>query len=289
MNELMNVDVEEDELEVSQSKMHTLKGKELAVARRAAYMRTLDEMYQDTYGGWLEKQDAEKKERIRKKSLHMSHGLTHTAVLQCKGPAKCPFYAACPIPKVGQTTIPPMDEFPINNGCVLEVSYMGQRLMYYMDFLEVDPFNTVEMSLIDELALLDLLKNRATLVLANGDKRGQGRDLLSVDVAVVGFSKDGQALTSEVTKAHPMIDILERHERRRLKILEKFNATRESRLKVLGTDVGAQSKLQQDIMDIKSFVESAVKKGMVLSTQDNAVVLADKSHKPYTPDPLELL
>ena len=74
-----------------------------------------------------------------------------------------------------------------------------------------------------------LYKNRCLLVLSQGDKNGQGRDFLLVDV--LGFNENGDK--AESTKLHPVVDMIEKLERRRERWLERLMETRESKAKFL--------------------------------------------------------
>lgn len=240
----MSITYDEDQLPT------TGKPNNSVATRRHEYGEFLAEAYSANLGSWLERQTAVKQARISRKALNLKHGLAVSAPLNCLGPERCPFYAACPIPdQPGQ--ILPRDEYPINMSCVLEVEYVGQQLVDYMRELDVDPANPVEMSLINELALLDLLRNRAVLILSHGDRRGHGRDMLTVDESIVGWSDDGQPLTSQSTKAHPAVDIMERHEKRRGRILEQFAATRASKFRLYGGNLESNTELNNQLIAIR--------------------------------------
>lgn len=250
--------------------------KDIIVQRRLDYINSLNNIYAEGYGDWLSKQSQVKRDRINKKVNHVKYGLSGTAVISCAGPSKCPFFSACPIPENYPNT-GPMSDYPIHESCVLEAEYMAQQVIDYIVHLEVDPTDVVEMSLINELALLDVFRNRAVLVLANGDKRGHGRDLLTFDENVVGFDKNGNALTSSVTKIHPAVDIMEKHEKRRIRILDKFNATREAKFKTFGGNLENHDKLQQDLQSIRSYLESLSKTQIAISAdEDEVMFLQDK-------------
>ena len=60
----------------------------------------------------------------------------------------------------------------------MEKYLVQQKLINYVDYLNVDPDNPIEMSIANELALIDLYKNRCMLILSNGDREGNGRDFL---------------------------------------------------------------------------------------------------------------
>jgi hypothetical protein len=160
---------------------------------------------------------------------------------------------------------------------VLEVEYLAQQVVSYMEQLDVQPDNPVEMSLVQELALVDLLKNRAVLVLSGGDTIGGGRNLLSVEEIVTGWDSEGNARTSQSVKIHPAMEILDRLEKRRTKIHEMMAATRERKLR-FGGPQGGNSRLLEDMMTIKNFIETLTAKGALVDSQsDVAISLGDDS------------
>jgi len=83
------------------------------------------------------------------------------------------------------------------------------------------------------------------LVLSQGDKKGQGRDFLMTDI--VGFNENGDK--AETTKLHPVIDMIEKLERRRERWLERLIETRDSKAKFLAKmqDNKNQSRVLEEI------------------------------------------
>ncbi len=236
--------------------------------RRLNYMEQLNSIYADGYGEWLARQPSAVKQRIQKKTSHIRHGLSANAVLNCRGPSKCPFFAACPIPEA-YPNVGPLEFYPIGEACVLEAEYMAQQTVDYIQNLDIDPSDSVEMSLVHELALLDVLRNRAVLILSHGDKRGHGRDLLTIDESIVGFDREGRALTSSSTKIHPVVQVMEMHEKRRLKILEKLNATRDTKVRLYGGSLEGNDKLFEDMQAIKQYLETITKQPLTLSQEED--------------------
>jgi hypothetical protein len=116
-------------------------------------------------------------------------------------------------------------DYPLGKECVMEKFYVEQKIVDYLQYLDVDPNNPVEMSIVNELALIDLYKNRCLFVLANGDKKGDGRDFLMTDVT--GFNENGDR--AETTKLHPVIDMIDRLEKRRERWLERLMETRKAK------------------------------------------------------------
>jgi hypothetical protein len=196
---------------------------------------------------------------MRSHMNRMTHGLHAVAPLTCLGPDRCPFFSACPVPTrdavgtpVGTTT------YPVGSPCVLEYEYMATKIAEYVIHLDVEPTNPVEMSVVNELALCDLLKNRALRILAHGDNKGQGRDLMHVDTSITGFTDNGTELVSQTTKLHPVAEYLDRIENRRQKWLDRLMETRKAkadwslRVGVANED----NELLLELRNIRDFMEN---------------------------------
>lgn len=194
--------------------------------RQQRYLRELGEI-PDSYQTWFESLTGDQQRRIRGRVNRTKHGLHAVAPLTCLGPTRCPMFASCPIPEDFRNPGPESD-YPIGQPCVLEHEYMIQRIGEYCQHLDVDPGNPVESSIVQELALLDLQKNRALLILSNGDAEGQGRDLMHVDESITGLSEHGP-LISRTTKIHPVLEQIDKLERRREKWLDRLMETRKAK------------------------------------------------------------
>ena len=86
--------------------------------------------------------------------------------------------------------------------------------------------------------LIDLYKNRALMIMSAGDKSGQGRDFMRIDI--LGFNEAGD--TAESAKLHPAIDMMDRLEKRREKWLDKLMETRKAKAEWAIRVGGAQSE-----------------------------------------------
>lgn len=207
------------------------------------------------YQDYLAKLNPEKKRRIINSINRVQTGLHAVAPIMCLGPDKCPFVSKCPIPERNEKGVlinGPDSNYPIGKECILEKFYMQQKIIEYVDHLNVDPANPVEMSIVNELALIDLYKNRALMIMSGGDKSGQGRDFMRVDI--IGFNENGEA--AETSKLHPAVDMMDRLEKRREKWLEKLMETRKSKAdwmaKVGGT--GNESKILGEIQKLRDAI-----------------------------------
>lgn len=262
------------QLTTGREEVHDSTTRNALATRRNAFSEELTALYADSYTRWLEGTSTKTRERVQARVRAVKHGMSVTAPIFCLGPSGCPFFAACPIPE--KPGVPgPIGDYPVGLQCVLEVEYVAQQVVDYIHKLDVDPADPVEMSLINELALLDLLRNRAVLVLASGDRRGHGRDLLTIDESIVGWSEDGTPLTSQSTKAHPAVDIMERHEKRRSRILEQFAATREKRMRLYGGDLTPGTSLEAHMQLIREFMTKIATSGIALGGPEGISGLLD--------------
>ena len=193
--------------------------------RQAAFFNSLK---QDSYDAYLKSMPSDKLTRVRNSINRIQTGVHASAPLTCLGPDNCPFVKKCPIPTVNlDGTLDKGDpqDYPLGKECIMEKFYVEQKIVDYLQYLDVDPNNPVEMSIVNELALIDLYKNRCLFVLSNGDRKGEGRDFLMVDVT--GFNENGDR--AETTKLHPVIDMIDRLERRRERWLERLMETRKAK------------------------------------------------------------
>lgn len=190
------------------------------------------------YANYLDTLSPEKLNRIKTSVGRMRHGLHSVAPLMCMGPQKCLFIEHCPIPPRTTTGGPVMNErgtqivgpdkdYPMARPCVMETFYMQQKIIDYVEHLDVDPANPIEMSIVNELSLIDLLKNRALIILSKGDRRGDGQDFMRVDVT--GYDSE-TGTKSESTSIHPAAEMLDRLEKRRERWLDKLVETRKAKI-----------------------------------------------------------
>ena len=185
-----------------------------------------------SYETWLESLSPKKRLRVRQQVARTKHGVHIVAPITCTGLDRCPFASACPIPDQGpdhELIKGPDSDYPVGQHCVLEGEYIVQKVAEYLMHLNVDPGNPVETAMVQELALVDLQKNRALLLMSHGDRDGQGRDFLHVDESITGFSQGGEPLISKTTKIHPVLSYIDVLERRREKLLDKLMETRKAK------------------------------------------------------------
>jgi hypothetical protein len=216
--------------------------------KQDSQLELFNRLQEDDYGEYLARLPAEKVAKIKSRIMSYKTGVYASAPIVCYGPEKCPFIGKCPIPNLdanGKLEYGDDSTYPIGRECLMEKFFVEQKTIDYLQYLDVDPNNPVEMGIVNELALIDLYKNRCLLVLSQGDKNGQGRDFLLVDV--LGFNENGDK--AESTKLHPVVDMIEKLERRRERWLERLMETRESKAKFLSKmqDKNTHSRVLEEI------------------------------------------
>ena len=190
----------------------------------------------DDYRSYLDRLPKERREKIFKSVSHTMSGSHAVAPITCLGASKCPFIAKCPIPTIvnGVRDLGPDSLYPIGQECILEKFFIQQKVIEYIQYLNIDPMNPIEMSIANELALLDLYKNRALMILSTGDNKGDGRDFMKTDI--VGFSEQGSE--ASISKIHPITDMIAALERRRdrwiTQLVESRKAKQEMAIKRSG-------------------------------------------------------
>lgn len=237
--------------------------------RQLEFFKSLEE---DSYDKYLQTIPSEKLSRIKKSIGRIQTGIHASAPLTCLGPDKCPFIKKCPIPVIkmnGQVDVGKPSDYPLGKECIMEKFYVEQKIVDYLKYLDVDPNNPVEMSIVNELALIDLYKNRCLFVLSNGDRKGEGRDFLMVDVT--GFNENGDR--AETTKLHPVIEMIDKLEKRRERWLERLMETRKSKAEFM-VKMGENQNNSKVLSEIQALREalSSVDANLI---EDEEILLDD--------------
>lgn len=226
----------------------------------------------DVLKSYVDRLRPEKRARIANALKHVKTGLYSVAPITCPGFGKCPFQKHCPIPdydEQGRKVIGPDSDYPINRPCILEATYIKHKTIEYIRHLKVDGENPVEMGLVNELALIDLYKNRAAMILSGGDRSGQGQDFLLVDSTNVdnGNGEDSMMTMSTSTQLHPALTLIDQLEKRREKLLTQLIQTRKTQTE-MSIKMGKkhdESKLIDELKKVRELLagNNVVVPGMV--------------------------
>lgn len=211
---------------------------------------------------YMDKLPEEKKQRIAKGLRRANTGIFAVAPIICRGPDKCPFIRHCPIPEVidGEVDYGPLQDYPISEPCILEATFIKQKTIEYLNFLEVDSNNPIELSIVNELALIDLYKNRAVMILSSGDRNSQGMDFLRIDVTEMSGNGNGEGkdMSASTTQVHPVLAVIDQLEKRRTGLLDRLLATRKAQSD-LAIKMGKRkesSQLMQEIAVLRDMMSN---------------------------------
>jgi len=231
-----NVEGNETEQKNSGQKMYKIKGslvkREDGSLEKTKMFDILD-IPLDDYSD-LEFTEQEVK-RMRMHVMKLKTGIQAMAPVLCSGPVKCPFSYRCPI--VDKSIRTPageidfhnqnMKKFPIFRQCLFERELLDYQRRSYINEYDVDVESPTEMSMVNKLAELDLYDMRATIVLAHGDDKGDGKDLMKEQVTSV-------SMTGEQIKRlemHPAFELKEKIHRMKEEILRSMVGTRREQYK----------------------------------------------------------
>jgi hypothetical protein len=112
--------------------------------------------------------------------------------------------------------------YPIGDPCPLEANLIANWTKSYIEDLSVDIESRSEMILVNKLVECDIIDMRANIGLGADE---EGWTLLKVDITV---SDKG---TAEMTNAHPLLEVKDRVQRSRERVLESLAATRKEKYK----------------------------------------------------------
>jgi len=173
--------------------------------------------------------------RMRMHAMKMRTGIQAMAPALCLGPVKCPFRMRCPIVDRSKRNsdgninfhIQNVRAFPLMRQCPFERDFIEFKRRQYIEEFEIDDTSASEMGMVNKLAELDLYEYRATLLLANGDDKGEGLDLLKE--VTTSISPQGEPIMQ--TQIHPAFELKEKLQKQRDNILQSMVGTRREKYK----------------------------------------------------------
>jgi hypothetical protein len=175
-------------------------------------------------------------DRLRRRMLHQTMGLTVHGPIVCKG-SECYYRETCDLYKAGQA--------PVGRECMLEVILITNWERTYMDSLDIDPLDSASMLAVQDLIANRLLMRRIWLIL-NHDHPDLMLTQDNVGPGGVVYS------TKEV---HPLLSILNRCERQVQRIQEDLVATRKAKLAAQEKE---RDKSEDDIRDLLNKVNDVL-------------------------------
>lgn len=132
--------------------------------------------------------------------------------MNCEGD-RCIFASTCPLLKENLA--------PRNNPCPIEMSMVSQFTAEYMQQLDVNPNNLVEVSMVRDLVDQEIQYMRKTKLLAKEH---------FIQENVIGVDQDGQPILKK--ELHLAVELEDKLHKRRKDLRNQLLATREARAKV---------------------------------------------------------
>jgi hypothetical protein len=141
--------------------------------------------------------------------------------LMCGGEEICPFSEDCPFVELQRSTGD--IKVPVGRKCPIEKELIAFWVARYMQTFDIDPDNQAEVSLIVELAELDIFDYRCSLILSRAENAEMTQEV------VVGVDTAGNPISNE--EIHKAFEIKERVKKRKHTILESLVGTRKEQYK----------------------------------------------------------
>lgn len=183
---------------------------------------------------WDEKQ---RKTSMERTSGHKIKSAAFTAIpMICTG-SKCPFKNTCEYFKEGSA--------PIDNPCPYELGMVATFMADYIDQLNVDPENWVELSQVRDLVDQEVQMIRKSKYLAKED---------FIQENVVGVDSDGDPVFKK--ELHMAVELEDRLHRRRQQLFKQILATREAKVKAGAVQIDSAQGIANVISEYRKFEEN---------------------------------
>lgn len=151
---------------------------------------------------------------IARQLRHLSTGLNAVVPIICGGP-RCPFREVCPLMAIGKV--------PVGRQCLIEKELIALWTQQYIQEYNVSPEDRTKLSMVMELAELDIYDYRATILLSKEENQ-----TLLVD-ETVGVGNDGEPITAK--RVSQAWEAKERIKRRKLQLQTALVGTPQERYK----------------------------------------------------------
>lgn len=153
--------------------------------------------------------------------------------LMCGGAGVCPFDIECPFVELEKAT--GERKVPVGRKCPIEMELIAYWTAKYIDEFDVDTNNQSEVSLITELAELDIFDYRTSMILSRAENAEMTQEI------TVGMDTEGNPISNE--EIHKAWELKERVKNRKQKILESLVGTRKEQYK---RDAALKKRTQKD-------------------------------------------
>lgn len=152
--------------------------------------------------------------RVHSHLQKLSTGATAMVPMFCGGD-RCPTKDRCPLYAINKA--------PVGRQCLIEAQLITEWTIRYMEEYDIDPNNFTEVTMINELADLQILEMRINTNLSKPENAA-----LIINQSV-GIDRDGDPIIQQVVS--PLMDLKERIAGRRSKIIKLMVGDRQEKYK----------------------------------------------------------
>jgi hypothetical protein len=212
--------------------------------------------------------------KIHQQLRAMSTGSVSMLPLVCKGP-QCPWASRCMFQQIGKA--------PINKQCLIEINLLKEWRMVYFDEYSVDANSFTEITIINELAEIEVLLWRVNMSLSQAENAGLTQE------ASVGVDRQGNPIYQQQVSVH--LDVRDRLLNRKSKLIKMMVGDRQEQYKkeaaLKRREEKDPSQSQSDLRrKIEEMQRDFDKKRQVLEQTSGVIDAEFKEKKILTPDDL---
>lgn len=192
---------------------------------------------------------AEEAQLIHRRLIGVKWGGAAAKVpLMCAGATVCPFQIECPFVELEKAL--GEKKVPVGRKCPIEMELIAYWTSKYIEEFDVDTNNQSEVSLITELAELDIFDYRCSMILSRAENAEMTQEV------TVGMDTEGNPISNE--EIHKAWELKERVKNRKQKILESLVGTRKEQYK---RDAALKKRSEKDpstqAAELKASLEKA--------------------------------
>lgn len=170
----------------------------------------------------------EEANKVRMHLMHLSTGSSAAVPMMCGGAARCPFASRCPFVAIDKERIAEegpacKKATPVGRTCLVEVNLLNEWTRYYVNEYDIEDNSFTELTMVRELAEIELMLWRIKNNLAKPENAELVQDV------IVGVDKQGEPLTRQESSA--FFDMVERLNNRKAKLVKLMVGDRQEKYK----------------------------------------------------------
>ena len=231
-------------------------------ANKSDFMKQFESLRPDLFfpESWSDDEKKRAVELVRPQKTRTS--MFSSIPMNCEA-TKCTFADTCPLLKENLA--------PKGNPCPIEMSIVAQFTAEYMEQLDVQSDNLVEVSMIRDLVDQEVQYIRKTKLLAKEH---------FIQENIIGIDHEGQPIIKK--ELHLAVELEDRLHKRRKDLRNQLLATREAKAKIGQTQLDtaqAISDIIHKVQHIEIEREKLIKKKLGTYDKDDYIVVAEDKDK----------